>query len=264
MKKIIEKIYYKSKLIINRSALGLTFVNIIYHKKTKYNCPLCNYYGPFVNTRPETGLRKHALCPKCGSFERHRLLYLVINKITETHDLSTKSILHFSPESFCEKFFRKIFKNYTSADLTMKNVDYNVDLLNLPFENDSYDFICGSHILEYIKDDKKALSEISRVLRPDGMAIIPVPIISDKTVEYPEPNPHEAGGHIRAPGLDYFDRYALYFRNVEKYDSSHFPEKYQLYNYEKRNKWPKTMPLRPTIEGDKHTLIIPVCSKPIK
>lgn len=70
----------------------------------------------------------------------------------------------------------------------MHGVDYRVDLQALPFENQRYDFIFTSHVLEHIPDDEKGISEIRR---PNGIAIIPVPVVAEKTVEYPEPNSNE-------------------------------------------------------------------------
>ena len=72
----------------------------------------------------------------------------------------------------------------------MENVDFKVDLTDLPFSDSSYDFVFASHVLEHIQNDHDALAEIKRVLRPGGIAVLPVPIIGAPTVEYPEPNPH--------------------------------------------------------------------------
>ena len=89
--------------------------------------------------------------------------------------------------------------------------------------------------------------------------MLPVPLVAETTIEYPEPNPQEEN-HVRAPGLDYFNRYELYFKKVERIDSNSFPDKYQLYVYEDRSNWPtKECPLRPTMYGEKHLDIVPVC-----
>jgi ubiquinone/menaquinone biosynthesis C-methylase UbiE len=93
-----------------------------------------------------------------------------------------------------------------------------VDLQCLPFEGYTYDVVYAPHVLEHISDDRKATSEIRRILRPNGMAILPVPIYSGKTVECSEPNPNESG-HVRAAGLDYFNKYERYFSEVEKFYS---------------------------------------------
>jgi hypothetical protein len=114
-------------------------------------------------------------------------------------------------------------------------------------------------VLEHIPNDKKAIQEIRRILKPDGIAILPVPLVAESTIEYPEPNPHETY-HVRAPGVDYFDRYTLYFSRIEKYTSDSLPEKYQLFIYEDRSRWPTVQcPLRPAMEGDRHIDIVPVC-----
>ena len=141
----------------------------------------------------------------------------------------------------------------------MKGVDYNIDIQELPFENETYDFVYASHVLEHIPNDEKAISEIRRILKPSGIAILPVPLVAQKTVEYPEPNPNESG-HVRAPGYDYFNRYRQYFSRVEEISSESLPSIYQLFVYEDRSQWPtKECPLRSSMEGKKHIDIVPVC-----
>lgn len=49
------------------------------------------------------------------------------------------------------------------------------DVTNLPFENESFDEIILSEVLEHIPDDRRALSEMYRVLRKDGILGITVP-----------------------------------------------------------------------------------------
>lgn len=121
-------------------------------------------------------------------------------------------------------------------------------------------FVFASHVLEHIKEDTQAVSEISRFLKPNGIAIIPVPIVAYETLEYPKPNPHESG-RVRALGFDYYDRLSPYFRKIEKFDSNSFPEEYQLFLFEDRKVWRKNLPLRPIMEGNKHLDVVPVCIK---
>jgi SAM-dependent methyltransferase len=45
----------------------------------------------------------------------------------------------------------------------------------LPFCDGSFDVVAASDVLEHIEDDRAAVSEIARVLRPRGTAIITVP-----------------------------------------------------------------------------------------
>jgi len=232
---------------------------MINKKKEKFACPVCNYHGPFVDIEPETGLRKNAKCPKCGSLERHRLQYLVIKELFQSYNFSKMSMLHFAPEAFFHKHFKKMFKDYTTVDLVMKHVELRADMRDLPFRDAQYHFVFASHVLEHIKEDYEAISEIRRIIKPGGIAVLPVPIVAYETVEYPAPNPHECG-HVRAPGLDYYERYLKYFSKVDICQSGDFPDIHQSYHYEDRSNWPTDiMPLRPTMAGDKHPDFVPVC-----
>lgn len=227
--------------------------------KERYKCPVCSYSGPFKDVNPSTGLRKHAKCPKCGALERHRIQYLVMNSLLNNIDTSSLKMLHFAPESFFRDFFSRRFSQYETADLSMNDVDHNVDLQELPFEDQTYDFVFASHVLEHIPNDRKAISEIRRILKPNGIAVLPVPLVAEKTIEYPAPNPNETY-HVRAPGLDYFDRYSSFFSKIEQFSSDSFPMIYQLYIYESRSQWPtKECPLRPSMKGEKHIDVVPVC-----
>jgi ubiquinone/menaquinone biosynthesis C-methylase UbiE len=168
-------------------------------------------------------------------------------------------MLHVAPEAFFREFFSKRFGQYETADLKMKGADHIVDLQRLPFDANTYDFVFASHVLEHIPDDRKAISEIRRVLRPDGMAILPVPIYSGNTVEFSEPDPNEFG-HMRAPGLDYFDRYERYFSKVERFDSRSQPEKYQVFVYQDRNPPSKVgQPGSSSAHEGRLTDVVPVC-----
>jgi SAM-dependent methyltransferase len=227
--------------------------------KEKFECPVCGYSGPFMDFAPATGTRKHAQCPSCNALERHRIQFVVLNDVLRSRNTTQLKMLHFAPEPFFRRFFSERFGKYESADMSMNGVDHHVDIQQLPFADDTYDFIFASHVLEHIANDEKAISEVRRILKPNGIAILPVPIVAEQTIEYPEPNPHE-GYHVRAPGMDYPDRYKRYFSRVEKFSSDALPTKYQLFLYENRNEWPtKESPLRLPMRGEKHIDIVPVC-----
>lgn len=221
--------------------------------KEKFKCPICGYYGPFRDLPLPTGsTAKHARCIRCRSCTRHRLLQLVLDKLFQDYDPSTKKILHFAPEKYFRKTFQRLFQEYVSADIMMEGIDVQCDMTNLPFKDADFDFVCACHVLEHIKDDYKALSEIRRVLKPNGIAILSVPILGKKTIEYPETNPHE-WDHVRCPGEDYFDRYSNLFSIVKQYTSTDFSDINQIFLYEDRTIWPnEPCPLRPPTEGEKH------------
>ena len=228
-------------------------------RKEKFECPICGYWGPFLDKVTSHGLRKHARCPNCTALERHRLQYLVLQQVLHGKKTSQWRVLHVAPEPFFREFFAPRVGQYETADLKMKGADHIVDLQHLPFDDSTYDFVFASHVLEHIPDDHKAISEIRRVLKSTGIAVLPVPIYSGKTVEFVEPDPNEFY-HVRAPGLDYFDRYERHFSKVERFDSGSQPEKYQVFVYQDREPPSKVGHPRSSSEDEgRLTDVVPVC-----
>ena len=192
------------------------------NSKHKYICPICNYKGPFMDKNN----RHRAKCPKCGELERARMAMLVVNEIYDDHKASQTDVLHISPENFLRKIFKKKYKSYISSDLYRKDVDHQFDIEEIPYPDNSFDLVFASHVLEYVKNDKKAINEIKRVLRPSGLAFLPVPMLHDKTIDFEERPPNKR--IIRETGVDYFDRYREVFTEVKVYEPSSFDEKFNL------------------------------------
>jgi SAM-dependent methyltransferase len=192
------------------------------NSKHKYICPICNYKGPFMDKNN----RHRAKCPKCGELERARMAMLVVNQIYDDLKASQTDVLHISPENFLRKIFKKKYKSYISSDLYRKDVDHQFDIEEIPYPDNSFDLVFASHVLEYVKNDKKAINEIKRVLRPGGLAFLPVPMLHDKTIDFEERPPNKR--IIRETGVDYFDRYREVFTEVKVYEPSSFGEGFNL------------------------------------
>ena len=225
----------------------------------EFQCPICRYRGAFADVTPVSGLRRHARCPECRALERHRVQHVVLERLFADIDPSRLRVIHFAPEPFFKKYFSGRFAVYHSADLLRPDVDCKVDLTALPFPDRSYDFVFASHVLEHIPDDISAIAEIQRILRPAGIAVLPVPVVAEHTVEYAAPNPNEFG-HVRSPGFDYFDKFEGYFTRIEQFDSTDIPEHHQPFIYEDRTRFPTAeAPLRPPMPGARHLSVVPVC-----
>jgi SAM-dependent methyltransferase len=222
--------------------------------RERFLCPICGYFGPFLRARAPT-LRQHVYCACCGSLERHRLMWLVLQSLWKGHKLSEMRALHFAPERCLQKKLAPMFHCYETADISGKNVDYQVDMCNLPFVDASFDFVIASHVLHYIRDEASALHNLRRILRVGGIAILPVPIFGDKTVQYAKP----ISNHMRAPGRDYFERCYSVFSAMRVYSSHDFEPRYQTWIYEDRSHWPSQLSLRPCSPGEKHQEYVPVC-----
>ncbi len=229
-------------------------------RRPRFQCPICDYRGPFKHYRDAHHWIRDTRCPRCASYERHRLQFLVMRELGQTHDFANMAMLHVAPEPVLKILFERQFAVYHSADLDRRGVDYRVDLRAMPFADASYDLVYASHVLEHVKQDERALAEIRRVLGPSGVALLPVPILSPHTIEYPGPNAHEFG-HVRAPGLDYFERYRKVFGSVRVWSSRDFDPIHQLYTQEDRSRFPtRASPHRLPMLGECHPDYVPVCS----
>ena len=73
-------------------------------------------------------------------------------------------------------------------DLLMKEVDDNFDITDMNgYTDGQFDFFICSHVLEHIPDDRKALQELFRVLKPSGtgIAMVPINLGIERTLEDP-------------------------------------------------------------------------------
>jgi SAM-dependent methyltransferase len=119
-------------------------------------------------------------CPRCDAFDRDRLTAIFLDETFRTFDRSrTYRLLEFAPGDALHKKLRRYpFIAYRSADLNRKTVDERIDLTAMNrYTGRSLDIILCSHVLEHIPDDRKAMSEIARVLKPDGFAVLLVPLV---------------------------------------------------------------------------------------
>lgn len=160
-------------------------------------------------------LRENALCPGTLSLERHRLLWLYLERKT-TFLTDSIRVLHLAPEQvFYKKFKSFLHWDYTTTDLYSPLADVKADICALPFKNDSYDLILCNHVLEHIPNDIKAMEELYRVLKPGGTAILQVPLeenrketFEDDTIIDPKERTRIFGqyDHVRIYGQDYYKR----------------------------------------------------------
>jgi SAM-dependent methyltransferase len=158
--------------------------------------------------------RVDAQCVHCGALERHRFLWLYLERNTDLFDGKRRKMLHVAPELCFESRFReRLGGDYLTADLFNPRAMVEMDVTSIEYPDRSFDVVYCSHVLEHVHDDRKAMREFVRVLKNDGWAIINVPIIAEETFEDPSiVDPQErlqAFGqedHVRRYGPDYVDR----------------------------------------------------------
>lgn len=181
-------------------------------------CPVCEKsFSKFLSYGSDTALRDNVLCPHCLSLERHRLMWLYLNEKTDFFTKKLK-VLHIAPEQcFYGRFSKLENIEYDTGDLVSPLAKYHFDLHEVPFEDNTYDVVICNHVMEHVDDDQKCMSELYRVLKPGGWAIMQVPIDYSNPNTYEDPNitsPEDREkffwqkDHVRLFGRDYPERIA--------------------------------------------------------
>lgn len=119
-------------------------------------------------------------CPSCDASDRERLYALYLDRVFAARDPARRCrLLEFAPSfGLSHKLKRMPFVDYRSADLYRNNVDDRVDITDMrAYADGSFDVVLCSHVLEHVPDDRRAMRELHRILRPDGFAIVMVPMV---------------------------------------------------------------------------------------
>jgi SAM-dependent methyltransferase len=206
--------------------LGLRVLGWFYAGKG-VECPICEHeYKKFLPYGRGESARDNALCPHCLSLERHRLIWLYLKKRTDFFT-ARRSVLHIAPEACLMKPLGKMQNlAYTTGDLVSPLAQVKMDIHQMPFEDNRFDALFCNHVLEHVQDDRQAVREICRVLKPNGWAILQVPFFDmnlettyeDARITSPADRFEHFGqeDHVRMYGKDYPARLAESGLHVEE------------------------------------------------
>lgn len=153
-------------------------------------CNLCGWKGRhFLSTY----WHKYSQCPFCGSDVRHRLVIAALTLIPEVSFekiVKEKKILHFAPETgIKELLIEKKAHLYKTADYIRDDVDIQTDISDMMnIKSETFDLVILCDVLEHVANDKKAISEIYRILKPGGCSIITVPQKDNLEITFEDPN----------------------------------------------------------------------------
>ncbi len=180
---------------------------LVMYRGWRFLCPVCD-------TKLRRWMKTEDQCPVCRSHARDRMLWLWMATETQSPRRPT-GILHFAPETALgERLQRLAGVSYVTADIVSPRVDVHCDAEHLPFADESFDVVLCNHVLQYVHDDHAALSELARVMRPDGWASVLVPFsLEYQTVESSSDLPRDERVRRFGPdapwrlyGLDLSDR----------------------------------------------------------
>lgn len=168
-------------------------------------CNICGFEGRFraIGMPP----RLDARCPACGSVERQRLFKMWLDANADA--FRGKEVLHFAPDSMLVPLLKPLAARYRSADL-VASADLKLNIEQIALPDASVDAIVCLHVLEHV-DDRKALAELRRILRPGGVLALMFPVVEGWRETYENPAITSQSGrdlhfgqydHIRYFGAD--------------------------------------------------------------
>ena len=179
-------------------------------------CPICGARRRKFLPYGYVTSREDALCPRCLSLERHRLIWLWLQRHSDLF-AAHPHILHIAPEVSLMRHFKRHYKEhkerYTTADLESPLADMHFDVQHIPMEARSIDVVICNHLLEHVVDDRLALAELYRILKPGGWGIMLVPEDRSRATTFEDDTITDAKERTRLFGQ--YDHRRVYGRDYD-------------------------------------------------
>jgi SAM-dependent methyltransferase len=182
---------------------------------TRFECPCCGgqfrEFLPGIDSLKADHRSDGILCPECNSLTRQRLIFLYLRDELRIFERPCR-ILHVAPERCLTQIFAASPNiDYVSADLESPLAAVKTDLTNSIFRDDVFDVVICSHVLEHIPDDRGAVQEMVRILKPGGVALLLVPLDAAREITYEDPGVQSRADRLRAFGQE--DHVRVYGRD---------------------------------------------------
>jgi SAM-dependent methyltransferase len=195
---------------LNRS-LRRAYGHPLLYTGKRLECPVCG--GRFRRMRHGRG-RRDVQCPRCGSYERVRALWLFLRDQTDL-GAGKRRVLHFAPEPSIAAAIEALpGVDYVSADIAAGVAMEVVDITAIPPALGSFDIVICSHVLEHVPDDRRAMAEVFRVLNPGGSAYFMQPVDFGRAETYEDPAIVTPEERVRAFGQ--FNHVRVYGRDIRE------------------------------------------------
>ena len=214
---MLKKIYKRFVSEKSRIALRITLQKLVspFYAGNRFYCNCCG--RSFRKFLPKGQIKRlNAKCPHCLSLERTRVLDLFLTKEISIYQQTNIKILHFAPEgAILHKLSALQNVEYIDADINPAFARHVVDITDIHYPDDYFDYIICSHVLGHVPAEAKALSELYRVLKPGRLALIMSVInnnlastFEDPTIISPADRLKNYGENdlVRLHGADFADR----------------------------------------------------------
>jgi SAM-dependent methyltransferase len=142
---------------------------------------------------------------------------MYFDKLKLWNHIGGAAVLHIAPElHLAEKIQELRPRQYVKGDLVPNAPDIEtLDVTAIRYADESFDFLICNHVLEHVPDDRKALSEFYRVLKPGARAVLQTPFSRLLTYSFCDPAINTDAlrtrfyfqeDHVRLYGRDLFSR----------------------------------------------------------
>jgi len=167
------------------------------------------YHPPHLPNPPRV------ICPHCRSLARHRWIWLYLKEHINIEDARIY-LLHFAQEYSLHRAFKRLpnVRTIGSDICHQERVLVQEDISWLAFAESTFDAIVCNHVLEHVLDDRRAMNELYRVLKPYGWALVTTPVrmnqltYEDASITDARQREQAFGqrDHVRWYGYDIVDR----------------------------------------------------------
>ena len=115
------------------------------------------------------------ICPACGSRARHRQLHDVFSRVGNPF-IGCRVLANYANTVEKAAFLSQASEVLNFDVRPVGEVDVQMDMQDMTLiRSESYDAFLAVHVLNHVANDRKALSEIHRALKPGGIAVLTVP-----------------------------------------------------------------------------------------
>lgn len=167
--------------MISRSELRHRVQGKVAHRGDSVVCTCCG--RRFDSFRADKAPNR--VCWWCGAYERERAIALLWRQRPEMVRPRMR-ILHVAPEPPLVDIIRRTTHvEHVGGDIDQRFGSLKIDVTELAFPQESFDAVICNHVLEHVPDDRRAMAELLRVLRPGGWGLLMAPLRDEPTDEDP-------------------------------------------------------------------------------